>query len=74
MSLVEATIRPQTSSFAFMPRLQITKSAQLATVTSCAYLSLKVYTIHLKSQGAHDSKNESKPQTLGPKTKVYFIH
>ena len=41
MSHVEATTWPQTSTFAFTPRLEITKSAQLATVTSCAYLSQK---------------------------------
>ena len=70
MSHVEATTGSQTSTFAFASRLKI-KSVQLITVTSCTYLSKSVY-YTLKSQGASDSKHESKPRNLWPKKSVYY--
>ena len=74
MSHVEAITGSQTSTFAFTPRLKITKSAQLVTVTSCTYLSKKCILYTKKSQGADDSKLESTPRNLRLKIEVYIRH
>ena len=73
MSHVEATTGSQTSTFAFEPRLKITKSAQLVTVTSCTYLSQSVFYTLKKPRGCRlETRVEAKKPSA--KVKVYIIH
>ena len=73
MSLVEATTRPQTSTFAFTPRLETTKSAQLATITSCAYLSQKCISRTIKMPGGLQLKERFEATNPSAKNKsVYY--
>ena len=73
MSHVEATTWPQTSTFAFTPRLETTKSAQLATITSCAYLSQKCISCTIKMPGGLQLKEQVEATKPSAKNKsIYY--